>query len=67
MAQLAHATIDVVMVLVPSAISTRSAGACASPEVREAAEQEIKLILSEAQAICEANGVECKFRRVSAA
>ncbi len=60
MAQFAHATIDVVMVLVPSAISTRSAGAYASPEVREAAEQEIKLILSEAQAICEANGVEAK-------
>lgn len=58
MAQLTHATIDVVMVLVPSAISTRSAGAYASPEVREAAEQEIKRNLLEVQAICEESGVE---------
>lgn len=58
MAQLSHSTINVIMVLVPSAISTRSSGAYASPEVREAAEHEIKLILSEVQNICTANGVE---------
>ncbi|ADY57321.1 UspA domain-containing protein [Syntrophobotulus glycolicus DSM 8271] len=57
MAQLSQATVDVVMVLVPSAISMRSAGAYASPEVREEAEEEIEINLSEVRTICEGKGV----------